>query len=174
MLKDGWKGRFYEDFEVGDVYRHSIGRTITESDNTWFTLLTMNTNQSHFNKQHAERSPFGKPLVNSGLSLAMVLGMSVMDVSQTAFANLGWEQIKLVHPVFVGDTLWAESLVLEKRESKSRPYGGIVTARTRGLNQDGTTVMYYKRSVMVYTRAGAEEHNIDAFPEPDFPIEEQT
>ena len=104
----------------------------------------------------------------------MVLGMSVMDVSQTAFANLGWEQIKLVHPVFVGDTLWAESLVLEKRESKSRPYGGIVTARTRGLNQDGTTVMYYKRSVMVYTRAGAEEHNIDAFPEPDFPIEEQT
>ena len=173
MLKEGWKGRYYEDFEIGDVYRHPLGRTITDTDNTWFTLLTMNTNQSHFNTQHAERSPFGKPLVNSGLTVAMVLGMSVMDLSQTAFANLGWEQIKLLQPVFVGDTLWAESLVLDKRESGSRPYAGIVTARTRGLNQDGTTVLVYKRSVMVYKRDGAAEREVDAFPSPEVSIEDE-
>ena len=173
MLKEGWKGRYYEDFAVGDVYRHPLGRTISETDNTWFTLLTMNTNQSHFNSQHAERSPFGRPLVSSGLTVAMVLGMSVTDLSQTAFANLGWEHIKLVHPVFVGDTLWAESVVLNKRESNSRPYAGIVTARTRGLNQDGLTVLVYERSVMVYTRAGAAEREVDAFPAPTLPIEDE-
>ena len=128
--KETWYGRYYEDFEVGDVYRGPLGRTITEADNVWMTLLTMNTNQSHFNDHYAETTPFGKPIVNSGVTLAIVLGMSVIDTSQKAFANLGWDRIKLTHPVLVGDTLYVESQVLDKRESKSRPYGGIVKVRT--------------------------------------------
>ncbi|MFC4585466.1 MaoC family dehydratase [Sphaerisporangium corydalis] len=145
-------GRYYEDFTVGDVYQHPLGRTISETDNTWFTLLTMNTNQNHFNAHFAATAPVGRIIVNSGLSVAIVLGISVMDVSQNAMMNLGWEEIRLTHPVFVGDTLYAESIVLERRESRSRPYAGIVTCRTRGLNQDGDEVMSWRRSVMVYKR----------------------
>ncbi len=145
-------GRHYEDFTVGDVYQHPLGRTITEADNTWFTLLTMNTNQNHFNADFAARAPYGRVIVNSGLSVAIVLGLSVGDTSQNAIMNLGWEQIRLAHPVFVGDTLYAESVVLAARRSRSRPYAGIVTCRTRGLNQDGDTCLSWERSVMVYTR----------------------
>lgn len=145
-------GRYYEDFVVGDVFQHPLGRTISEADNTWFTLLTMNTNQNHFNAHFAARAPVGKIIVNSGLSVAIVLGLSVIDVSQNASMNLGWDEIRLTHPVFVGDTLYAESLVEAARESKSRPYAGIVTCRTRGLNQEGDEVMSWRRSVMVYKR----------------------
>ena len=169
-IKETWYGRYYEDFEIGDVYRGPLGRTITEADNVWMTLLTMNTNQSHFNDHYAETTPFGKPIVNSGVTLAIVLGMSVIDTSQKAFANLGWDRIKLTHPVMVGDTLYVESQVLGKRESKSRPYGGIVKVRTRGLNQDGRTVLVYERSIFIYKRSAPQDKGY--WPEPDVPIEE--
>lgn len=148
-------GRFYEDFGVGEVYRHPLGRTISEADNTWFTLLTMNTNPMHFDRRYAERSEFGRILVNSTLTVAIVAGQSVIDTSQLAFANLGWDEIRLSHPVFVGDTLYSESQVVETRPSSSRPHGGIVTIRTRGLNQDGDQVVSWKRTFFVYRR-GAE------------------
>ncbi|MGI5489929.1 MaoC family dehydratase [Microtetraspora malaysiensis] len=161
-LHEARPGRYYEDFEVGDVYQHPLGRTITEADNTWFTLLTMNTNQNHFNADFAARAPYGKVIVNSGLSVATVLGISVSDMSQNAVMNLGWEEIKLSHPVFVGDTIYAESIVLDRRESRSRPYAGIVTCRTRGLNQDGDEIMSWRRSVMIYRRDAP--HDKDYFP----------
>lgn len=160
-------GRFFEDFEVGDVYRHPLGRTITETDNIWFTLLTMNTNPIHFDDRYAAQSEFGKPLVNSTLTVAIVSGLSVVDTSQLAFANLGWDEIRLNHPVFVGDTLYAESQVLELRESESRPHGGIVIIRTRGLNQDGVQVVTWKRTFYVYRRGA--EGAASPFPEPDEP-----
>jgi acyl dehydratase len=155
-LKQGWTGRFFEDFEIGDVYQHPLGRTISETDNTWFTLLTMNTSQMHFNVEYAGRSEFGKPLVVSTLTLAIAVGQSVTDLTQNAFANLGWDDITLPHPVFAGDTVYSESLVLEKRESGSRPHAGIVTVRTRTLNQDGKIVCSFKRTFYVYKR-GAEQ-----------------
>jgi acyl dehydratase len=154
-MKPGWEGRFYEDFEVGDVYRSRLGRTISEVDNTWFTLLTMNTNQSHFNAEYARRMEFGQLLVNSAFTLALVAGLSVTDLSENAVANLGWGEIKLPHPVYVGDTLYAESEVLDKRESRSRPHAGIVSVRTRGFNQHGVVVIEYTRTFMVYRRAHA-------------------
>lgn len=168
-ITPGWTGRFFEDFEVGAVYQHPLGRTITEGDNTHFALLTMNTNQMHFNDHYAEQSTFGRQLVNSGLTVAMVLGMSVLDVSQNAIANLGWTDIKLTHPVFVGDTLYAESLVLETRASSSRPYAGIVTVKTRGLNQEGDECLSYRRSVMVYRRDAPQDKG--HFPEAKTPIQ---
>ena len=155
-------GRYYEDFVVGDSYQHALGRTISEADNTWFTLLTMNTNQAHFNALYASKSPFGRLLVNSGLTVAMVLGISVADTSQNAFANLGWTEIVLPHPVFVGDTLFAESRVLEKRESASRPYAGIVGVQTRGLNQEGEVVITFRRSFLIYKRSAPQDK--DVFP----------
>lgn len=145
-------GRYYEDFAVGDTYKHWPGRTITAADNTWFTLLTMNQHPIHFDEEYAKGTEFGKPLVNSTLTLAIVVGMSVADVSQNAVANLGWTDIAMPAPVFNGDTLYAESTVLEKRESKSRPTQGIVTVATRAWKQDGTTVMTFKRSVLVPKR----------------------
>jgi itaconyl-CoA hydratase len=145
-------GRYYEDFAVGDTYKHWPGRTITAADNTWFTLLTMNQHPIHFDEEYAKKSEFGKPLVNSTLTLAIVVGMSVADVSQRAIANLGWTDIELPAPVFNGDTLYAESTVLEMRESNSRPSQGIVTVATRAWKQDGTTVMTFKRSVLVPKR----------------------
>jgi itaconyl-CoA hydratase len=155
--KHGWTGRYYEDFEIGDIYQHPLGRTITATDNEWFTLLTMNTNQMHFNDHYAARSTFGRQLVNSLLTLSIVVGMSVTDVSQNAIANLGWDDIQLTHPVFIGDTLYAESLVLDKRASQSRPYAGIVTVRTRGLNQAGDVCVNYRRTVMVYRRDASQD-----------------
>ena len=169
-LKDTWFGRYYEDFEVDDVYRSPLGRTINEADNTWFTLLTMNTNQAHFNAHYAATTPFGKVIVNSGLTVAMVLGLSVFNTSQKAFANLGWDHIKLPGPVYVGDTLYSESLVLDKRESKSRPYGGIVSYRTRGLNQDGETVLVYERAVFIYRKDAPQDKGY--YPEPTKQIED--
>src|SRR5919197_6116204 len=150
--KPGWTGRVFEDFEVGDVYEHPLGRTVLAADNVWFTCLTMNTNPIHFDANYASKTEFGKPLVNSCLTLAIVTGQSVTDLSQNAVANLSWDEIRLPHPVFAGDTLYAESMVIDKRPSRSRPYAGIVTVKTQGLNQDGDVVVTWKRSVMVYTR----------------------
>ena len=144
--------RYYEDFAVGDTYKHWPGRTITAADNTWFTLLTMNQHPIHFDEEYAKQTEFGKPLVNSTLTLAVVVGMSVQDVSQNAVANLGWTDIVMPAPVFNGDTLYAESTVLERRESKSRPKQGIVTVATRAWKQDGTTVMTFKRSILIPKR----------------------
>ena len=144
-------GRYFEDFKVGDVFEHAIGRTISESDCTWFTQLTCNTNQSHFNSHFAKSNPIskGKIIVNSGLTVAIVLGMSVLDMSQNAVANLGWDNISLTHPVFVGDTLYAESIVTGLRTSDSYPAMGIVSMFTRGINQDGVEVINWKRAVMI-------------------------
>ena len=142
-------GRYYEEFKVGDVYEHRPGRTITESDNTWFTLLTMNQHPVHFDADYASHSEFGKPLVNSCLTLSIVAGMTVSDVSQKNIANLGWTDIKLPNPVFIGDTLTAETEVLEKRDSQSRPTQGIVTVRTNGFKQGGMVVMTFDRVMLV-------------------------
>jgi acyl dehydratase len=162
-VQPGWSGRYFEDFRVGDVYRSRIGRTVTQADNIWFTLLTNNTNQIHFNSHYAERTDFGRPLVNSALTLAIVAGLGVSDTSENGFA-LGWDQVTLPAPLFEGDTLYSESEVLEIRESRSRPTQGIVKFRSRGIKQDGTVVMDYTRSVMVWKRAHAPNNN--TFPEP--------
>jgi itaconyl-CoA hydratase len=148
-------GRFFEDFTVGDRYRHSVGRTITESDNVWFTLLTNNTQQLHFNRDYAALTEFQRPLVVSTLTLAIVTGLSVDDVSLHAVANLGWDRVRLTKPVFVGDTLYAESEVLETRESASRPNNGIVRVHTWGLNQADDVVIDFERTVLVYRRGAA-------------------
>ena len=144
-------GRFFDDFVVGDVYQHPFGRTISEADSTWFTQLTCNTNQNHFNAHLAQSNPItgGRIIVNSGLTVALVLGLSVIDMSQNAVANLGWDAIKLTHPVYIGDTIYAESICTDLRESSSRPGFGIVTMITRGLNQDGDVIVSWTRSVMV-------------------------
>ncbi len=150
-------GRYYDDFVVGDAYEHRPGRTITEADNVWFTLLTMNTHPLHFDAEYARKSEFGKPLVASPFTVAVLVGMSVSDVSQKAIANLGWKEIRMTAPVFVGDTLYAETEVLEKRESASRPGQGIVTVKTIGKNQDGVIVCDFIRSMLVPKRG----HGVD-------------
>ena len=150
-------GRYFEDFTVGDVYEHRPGRTVTATENTWFTLLTMNQHPIHFDVEYAKHSEFGKPLVASPFTLALIVGMSVSDVSQKAIANLGWKEIKMPAPVFAGDTLYAESVVLDKRESKSRPTQGLVTVKTIGRNQDGTIVMEFERTMLIAKRGHSVE-----------------
>ena len=151
-VKKGWRGRFYEDFEVSDVYEHPLGRTITTTDNAWFTLLTQHTAPIHFDSFYASQTEFGKPLVDSTFTLALVTGQSVTDVSQNVFANLGWDEVRLPAPVFEGDTIYSQSEVLEKRESRSRPDVGIVTVKTSGFNQHGKIVISFKRTIMVYKK----------------------
>jgi acyl dehydratase len=153
--KQGWQGRFFEDFAVGDVYQHPLGRTVLSVDNSWFTLLTQNTAPIHFDHHYAAQTEFGKPLVDSTFTLALVTGQSVTDISQNVFANLGWDEVRLPNPAFEGDTIYSQSEVLETRESKSRPSVGIVTVRTTGYNQDGTVVITFKRTLMVYKRGQA-------------------
>jgi acyl dehydratase len=153
-------GRSYEDFAVGDVYEHRPGRTITQADNTWFTLLTMNTHPLHFDEEYAKATEFGRCLVASPLTVAILVGMSVTDVSQKAIANLGWREIRLPAPVFAGDTLYAESEVLELRESQSRPDAGLVTVRTTGRKQDGTVVCTFERTILVAKRGHSVEDRI--------------
>jgi itaconyl-CoA hydratase len=150
-------GRYYEDFVVGDIYEHRPGRTITETENTWFTLLTMNTHPLHFDAEYARHSEFGRCLVASPFTVSLIVGMSVSDVSQKAIANLGWTDIRLTHPVFAGDTLYAESEVLDKRESKSRQDAGIVSVRSLGKNQDGAVVCTFDRTMLVQRRGHALE-----------------
>ena len=142
-------GRYFEDFEIGDVYEHRPGRTITETDNTWFTLLTMNQHPLHFDKEYGAKTEFGKVLVNSCLTISLVTGMSVSDISQKTIANLGWDNVRLSGPVFVGDTLYAESQVLSKRESNSRPKQGIVSVETKGIKQDESVVISFERSMLI-------------------------
>lgn len=157
-IKKGWNGRFYEDFEVGDVYPHPLGKTVTKTDNGWFTLITQNTNPIHFDDNYSKHTEFGKPLVDSTFTLALVTGQSVTDLSQNAMANLGWDEIRLPHPVFEGDTIYSFSEILETRESKSRPNVGIVKAKTWGYNQEGKIVIEYKRTFMVYKRDFAPDY----------------
>lgn len=150
-----WEGRFYEDFAVGVTYEHAGGRTVDGTDNAWFTLLTNNTNELHYNSDYAARGIYGRRLVNSCLTLAIVTGLSVAGVSRNAAANLGWDDVRMPAPVFEGDTVRARTTVLDKRRSRSRPQAGIVRVRTEGYKQDGTVIMTFERSVLVYTRAGA-------------------
>jgi acyl dehydratase len=157
--KPGWQGRYYEDFGVGDVYDHRLGRTVSDADNTWFTLLTMNTNPIHVDHHFSKDTPFGKPLMNSTFTLALVTGLSVSDISENAIANLGWSEIALPHPVYAGDTIYARTEVLGKRESSSRPSAGIIEVRTEGFNQNGEIVIEYKRTFMVYKRGQRPEAN---------------
>jgi itaconyl-CoA hydratase len=153
--KKSWSGRFYEDFEVGDIYQHPLGRTVTTTDNLWFTLLTQNTAPVHVDHQYASQTEFGKPLVNSTFTLALVTGQSVSDISQNVLANLSWDEVRLPSPVFEGDTIYSQSEVLSKRESHSRPHAGIVTVQTTGYNQQGQVVITFKRTVMAYKRGYA-------------------
>jgi acyl dehydratase len=152
-------GRCYEDFETGMVLRHALGRTITPTDNAWFTLLTVNTNPIHFDAHYASQTEFGRPLVNSTLTLALVTGLSVADVSQNA-VNLGWDEVRMPAPVFEGDTIYAQTEVLNKRESKSRPNMGLVEIKTIGFKQDGTVVMEFRRTILVYKRGHAPHHPV--------------
>ena len=150
--KPGWTGRVFEDFSVGDVYEHPLGRTVIAADNIWFTCLTMNTNPIHFDAEYAGQTEFGKPLVNSCFTLALVTGQSVTDLTVNAVANLGWDEVKLPHPVFEGDTIRSKSEVLEVRESKSRPNAGIVRVKTTGMNQQGVAVIEFTRTFLIWKR----------------------
>ena len=154
-------GRYFEDFEIGDVYEHRPGRTITETDNTWFTLLTMNQHPLHFDKEYGTKTEFGKVLVNSCLTISLVTGMSVSDISQKTIANLGWDKVRLSGPVFVGDTLYAESQVLSKRESNSRPKQGIVSVETKGIKQDESVVISFERSMLIPFKGHAIDDQMD-------------
>ena len=145
-------GRYFEDFTIGDICEHRPNRTVTETENTWFTLLTMNQHPMHFDVEYAKHSEFGRCIIASPFTVALMVGMSVSDVSQKAIANLGWKEIKLTHPLFAGDTLSAESEVLDKRESKSRPNAGIVSVRTRGFNQNGKLVCEFDRTMLIARR----------------------
>jgi itaconyl-CoA hydratase len=151
-IKAGWTGRVFEDFEVGDIYEHPLGRTVTQADNIWFTCLTMNTNPIHFDAEYASHTEFKRPLVNSCFTLALVTGQSVTDLTVNGVANLGWDAVKLPNPVFEGDTVYARSEVLTVRESKSRPNVGVVTVKTTGVNQHGTPVIEFTRTFMIWKR----------------------
>ena len=154
-------GRYFEDFEIGDVYEHRPGRTVTETDNTWFTLLTMNQHPLHFDKEYGAKTEFGKVLVNSCLTISVVTGMSVSDISQKTIANLGWDKVRLSGPVFVGDTLYAESRVLSKRQSNSRPNQGIVAVETKGIKQDESVVISFERSMLIPFKGHAIDDQMD-------------
>jgi acyl dehydratase len=160
-----WRGRFLEDFEVGQRFRSRFGRTVTETDNVWFTALTHNTNPVHFDDEFAAATRFGQRLVNSCFTLSLVVGLSVPDTSENATANLEWHTVRLPNPVFHGDTIWAESEVLATRRSASRPTVGIVEIRTRGINQRTEVVCEYRRSFMIYSREAPEAAS--RFPETD-------
>ena len=151
-VKQGWTGRVFEDFAVGDVYEHPLGRTVIDADNIWFTCMTMNTNPIHFDGEYASRTEFGRRLMNSCFTLALVTGQSVTDLTQNAVANLGWDEVRLPNPLFEGDTVYSRSEVLETRESRSRPTVGIVRVRTTGVNQHGVPVIEFQRTFMVYKR----------------------
>jgi len=158
-VKEGWTGRYYEDFQIGDIYPHPLGRTVTQTDNIYMTLLTQNTNPIHVDSYHTQDTEFGKPLVNSTFTLSLVTGQSVTDISQNAMANLGWDEVRLPNPVFEGDTIYSYSKVLEKRESKSRPNVGLVKVETKGYNQREEIVVSFYRTFMIYKKAHAPSQN---------------
>jgi len=153
-------GRYLEDFKVGDIYEHRPGKTVTEYDNHFFTLLTLNTHPLHFDAEYGRATEFGRNLVVSTYTLALLIGMSVSDCSQKTIANLGMDEIRFTAPVFAGDTLYAESEVLEVRPSKSREGQGIVTIRTTGKNHRGETVCTFRRSMLIPTRGHAVEDKV--------------
>jgi len=153
----GWIGRFYEDFSVGNVYEHPLGRTVLAADNVWFTLLMVNPNSIHFDAHLASQTEWGKPLVDSTFTLALVTGLSVSDISQNG-VNLGWDEVRLPAPVFEGNTIYAQSEVVAMRESKSRPQQGLVTVKSIGFNQDGVIVIEFKRTILIYKRGRAPEN----------------
>ena len=155
-LKSGWQGRFYEDFSVGDIYKHPYGRTVTETDDVWFTNVTMNTNPMHFNEAYAAETEFGERLVNGTFVIALAVGMSVIDVSMNATANLGYDKVRHHGPVFHGDTIFVESEVVSKRESESRDHVGMVTTELRAYNEDDDLVLSLERTPMVIKRDHAE------------------
>lgn len=154
-VREGWRGRFFEDFEVGDVYHHPLGRTVVSADNIWFTLLTQNTAPLHFDHHYAAQTEFRRPLVNSCFTLSVVTGQSVTDVSQNVIANLSWDEVRLPNPVFEGDTIYSMTEVLEVRPSKSRPNAGIITVRTTGYTQERKVVITFRRTLLVYRRGFA-------------------
>jgi itaconyl-CoA hydratase len=162
----GWQGRFFEDFAVGETYHHPLGRTVSATDNAWFSLLTQNTAPLHFDRHYAAQTPFGQPLVNSALTLALVTGQSVTDVSQNVLANLGWDEVRLPHPVYEGDTIYSQSAVLACRPSQSKPGAGIVTVQTEGFTQDGTIVISFRRSMLIYRRGHGPARPRPADPRP--------
>ena len=151
-IKQGWTGRVFEDFEVGDIYEHPLGRTIIPADNVWFTCVTMNTNPIHFDAEYAGKTEFKRPLVNSCFTLALVTGQSVTDLTMNGVANLGWDEVRLPNPLFEGDTVRSKSEVLETRDSKSRPNQGIVRVKTTGMNQHGAVIIEFTRTFMVWKR----------------------
>jgi acyl dehydratase len=155
-LVSGWQGRFYEDFEVGDIYKHPFGKTITETDNVWLTNVSMNLNPMHFNEPYAAETEFGERLVDGPVVISLVVGMSVIDVSMNATANLGYDNIRHHAPVFHGDTIFAETEVVDKRESDSRDHVGIVTTKMRAYNQDDELVLTLERTPMVLKRESAQ------------------
>lgn len=155
-------GRFFEDFEVGMVLHHAIGRTVTATDNAWFSLITCNPNPIHIDRHYAAQTEFGQPLVSSPFILALVTGLSVSDISQNAI-NLGWEDVKLPAPVFEGDTIYAQTKILSARESESRRNMGVVGVETTGFKQDGTVVMQFRRTILVYKRGQGPKR-----PEPSY------
>src|SRR6185436_8974279 len=165
-VKPGWTGRVYEDFTVGDVYHHPLGRTVLPVDNSWFTLLTQNMNPIHFDHAYAAQTEFGKPLVDSTFTLALVTGQSTIDLSFNVMANLGWDEVRLPNPLFEGDTVYSRSEVLEKRESKSRPNVGFVKVKTIGFKQDGLIVIEFLRTFMVYKRDHVPPGAAARIPEP--------
>jgi itaconyl-CoA hydratase len=164
-----WRGRYFEDFTLGDVYYHPLGRTVTTTDNMWFTLLTQNTAMVHVDHHYAARTEFGRPLVDSTFTLALITGQSVTDVSQNVMANLGWDEVRLPAPVFEGDTLYSRSKVIALRESRSRPNVGVVTVATEGYNQDGVVVCSFKRTLLVYKRDHAPTPPVPRPPEDTLP-----
>ena len=155
-LVAGWQGRYFEDFTVGDIYKHPFGRTVTETDNVWLTNVTMNLNPMHFNEAYAAETEFGERLVDGTFVFALAVGMSVIDVSANATANLGYDEVRHHAPVFHGDTIFAESEVLKKRESESRDHVGIVTTELRAFNQDDDLVLSLERTPMVPKREYAQ------------------
>jgi len=149
---EGWTGRVFEDFAVGDLHYHPFGRTVTEADNHAFTLMTQNVARVHVDSAFAAQTEFGRPLMNSTFTLALVTGQSTIDLSMNVFANLGWDEVRLPHPVFAGDTIYSRSKVLSTRASGSRPNVGVVTVATEGFTADGVVVISFRRTFMVYRR----------------------
>ena len=153
-------GLYYEEFVVGDVFEHRPGRTVTELDNIWQSLFNMNNHPAHIDAAYAQRTEFEKLLVNSSITLSIVSGMTVATMSARAIANLGWDEVRLPNPVYVGDTLYAESEVVSKRESRSRPGQGIVTIKVIGRKQDTKPVITYLRTFLVPKRGHSQDYSI--------------
>jgi acyl dehydratase len=171
-VRPGWNGRYFEDLRVGDVYEHPLGRTVLPTDNAWFALLTQNSAPLHFDHHYASQTSWGRPLVDSTFTLALVTGQSATDVSQHVFANVGWDSVTLPNPVFEGDTIYSRSTVLSARESSSRRGVGIVTVLTEGYNQEGDVVIRFERTLMVYRHGHGPDHAKPAVKEAPLPPEE--